>query len=49
MVQRRGLEVWRWRAAGGPFAGATAYQLLAATVQHDRRTLDAVRAAAREG
>jgi hypothetical protein len=49
MVQRRGLGVWRWRASGGPFAGATAYQLLAATVQHDRRTLDAVRAAAREG
>jgi hypothetical protein len=49
MVQRRGLEVWRWRAAGGAFAGATAYQLLAATVQHDRRTLDAVRTAAREG
>jgi N-acetylmuramic acid 6-phosphate etherase len=47
MVQRRGLEVWGWRAADGPLAGVTAYQLLSGTVARDRETLDGVRAARR--
>jgi N-acetylmuramic acid 6-phosphate etherase len=47
MVQRRGLEVWGWRAADGPLGGLTAYQLLSGTVARDRETLDGVRAARR--
>jgi hypothetical protein len=47
MVQRRGLEVWGWRAADGALDGLTAYQLLSGTVARDRETLDGVRAARR--
>ena len=47
MVQRRGLEVWEWRAAAGPWAGASAYQLLSAVVEWDAGMLAAVRAAGR--
>lgn len=45
MVQRRGLGVWEWRLGGGPWAGATAYQLLRAAAARDGRLLAAVRGA----
>jgi hypothetical protein len=45
MVQRRGLGVWGWRLSGGPWPGATAYQLLQAAAARDGRTLAAVRGA----
>ena len=46
MVQRRGLGVWAWRLRGGPWAGATSYQLLQAAAARDGRTLAALRGAA---
>ena len=49
MVQRRGLNVWDWRVRGGPYDGATAYQLFQAAAQTDGALLAAVRGAAREG
>jgi hypothetical protein len=49
MVQRRGLNVWDWQVRGGPFSGATAYQLFQAAAQTDGALLAAVRAAGREG
>ena len=49
MVQRRGLNVWDWRVRGGPYDGATAYQLFQAAARTDGVLLAAVRAAAREG
>jgi hypothetical protein len=45
MVQRRGLGVWEWRLRGGPWEGATAYQLLRAAAARDARMLAAVRGA----
>ena len=47
MVQRRGLNVWDWTVRGGPYDGATAYQLFQAAVQTDGALLAAVRGAAR--
>jgi hypothetical protein len=43
MVQRRGLNVWDWRVTGGPFHGATSYQLLQATAAADGAWLKAIR------
>lgn len=48
MVQRRGLNVWDWQVRGGPFDGATAYQLFQAAARTDGALLAAVRGAARE-
>lgn len=48
-VQRRGVEVWGWRAEGGPFGGATAYQILQAVVRGDREMLERVRRARTRG
>lgn len=47
MVQRRGLNVWDWTVRGGPFGGATAYQLFQAAARSDGELLAAVRAAGR--
>ena len=47
MVQRRGLNVWDWTVRGGPYDGATAYQLFQAAAQTDGALLAAVRSAAR--
>ncbi len=49
MVQRRGLNVWDWTVLGGPYPGATAYQLFQCAARRDGLLLDAVRRAAREG
>ena len=49
MVQRRGLNVWDWRVRGGPYDGATAYQLFSAAARMDGVLLAAVRGAARGG
>ncbi|HST62148.1 MAG TPA: hypothetical protein VLK84_25825 [Longimicrobium sp.] len=49
MVQRRGLNVWDWTVRGGPYDGATAYQLFQAAAQMDGHLLAALRAAARAG
>jgi hypothetical protein len=49
MVQRRGLNVWDWRVRGGPYDGATAYQLFQAAARTDGALLAAVRGAARQG
>jgi hypothetical protein len=49
MVQRRGLNVWDWTVRGGPYPGATAYQLFQGAARMDGMLLDAVRRAAREG
>lgn len=49
MVQRRGLNVWDWQVRGGPWSGATAYQLFQAAAQTDGMLLAAVRGAGREG
>ncbi len=49
MVQRRGLNVWDWTVRGGPYDGATAYQLFLAAAQMDGHLLAALRAAARAG
>lgn len=49
MVQRRGLNVWDWRVRGGPYPGATAYQLFQAAARTDGMLLAAVRAAGRAG
>ena len=49
MVQRRGLNVWDWTVRGGPYDGATAYQLFQAAAQMDGMLLSAVRQAARGG
>ena len=48
MVQRRGLNVWDWQVRGGPYDGATAYQLFQAAAQMDGMLLAAVRGAGRE-
>jgi hypothetical protein len=45
MMQRRGLNVWDWRADGGPFDRATAYQLLQLAARTDADLLSAVRSA----
>ena len=47
MVQRRGLNVWDWRVRGGPYDGATAYQLFQAAARTDGALLAGVRGAAR--
>lgn len=47
MVQRRGLNVWDWTVRGGPFDGATAYQLFQAAARMDGHLLAALRGAAR--
>ncbi len=47
MVQRRGLNVWDWTVRGGPYPGATAYQLFQAAAQADGVLLAAMRRAAR--
>ncbi|HVH13281.1 MAG TPA: hypothetical protein VM759_09530 [Longimicrobium sp.] len=49
MVQRRGLNVWDWTVRGGPYDGATAYQLFQAAARMDGMLLAAVRSAARGG
>ena len=49
MVQRRGLNVWDWTVRGGPYDGATAYQLFQAAAQQDGALLAAMRQAARGG
>jgi hypothetical protein len=49
MVQRRGLNVWDWTVRGGPYDGATAYQLFQAAAQMDGMLLAALRRAARGG
>jgi hypothetical protein len=49
MVQRRGLNVWDWRVRGGPYDGATAYQLFQAAARTDGHLLAAVRGAVRRG
>jgi hypothetical protein len=49
MVQRRGLNVWDWTVRGGPYPGATAYQLFQDAARRDGLLLDAVRRAARGG
>lgn len=49
MVQRRGLNVWDWTVRGGPYSGATAYQLFQDAARRDGLLLDAVRQAARGG
>jgi hypothetical protein len=49
MVQRRGLNVWDWTVRGGPYDGATAYQLFQAAAQADGVLLAAMRRAARGG
>lgn len=47
MVQRRGLNVWDWTVRGGPYDGATAYQLFQAAARMDGLLLAALRQAAR--
>ena len=47
MVQRRGINVWDWTVRGGPYPGATAYQLFQGAARMDGVLLDAVRRAAR--
>jgi hypothetical protein len=49
MVQRRGLNVWDWTVRGGPYDGATAYQLFQAAAHMDGHLLAALRGAARTG
>jgi hypothetical protein len=49
MVQRRGLNVWDWTVRGGPFDGATTYQLFQAAARQDGMLLAAMREAARGG
>jgi hypothetical protein len=49
MVQRRGLNVWDWTVRGGPYDGATAYQLFQAAAHRDGVLLAEVRRAARGG
>lgn len=49
MVQRRGLNVWDWTVRGGPYDGATAYQLFQAAARMDGHLLAALRGAARAG
>ena len=49
MVQRRGLNVWDWTVRGGPYNGATAYQLFQAAARQDGDLLAALRGAARGG
>ena len=49
MVQRRGLNVWDWTVRGGPYDGATAYQLFQAAARQDGVLLAAMREAARGG
>lgn len=44
-VQRRGINVWEWRARGGFWDGATLYQLLGGAMLHDARLLAGVRGA----
>lgn len=47
MMQRRGLNVWDWTVRGGPYPGATAYQLFQGAARMDGMLLGAVRQAAR--
>ncbi|HEX6909659.1 MAG TPA: hypothetical protein VF142_04680 [Longimicrobium sp.] len=47
MVQRRGINVWDWTVRGGPYPGATAYQLFQGAARMDGVLLAAVRRAAR--
>ena len=47
MAQRRGLDVWDWTVCGGPWDGATAFQLFQAAAHRDGALLAAVRGAAR--
>lgn len=49
MVQRRGINVWDWTVRGGPYPGATAYQLFQGAARMDGMLLDAIRGAARGG
>jgi hypothetical protein len=44
-VQRRGINVWEWRARRGFWDGATLYQLLGGAMLHDARLLAAIRGA----
>jgi hypothetical protein len=44
MLQRRGLQVWDWRADSGSEPAMTAYQLVAGLVASDARELAALRA-----
>lgn len=46
-VQRRGLEVWRWRAPTSDGEPCSAYRLLTAMVRGDARHLAALRAVTR--
>jgi hypothetical protein len=46
-VQRRGLEVWRWRTEAPGQGPVTAYQLIQSAVAQDGETLAAVRQALR--
>jgi hypothetical protein len=45
IVQRRGLGVWDWMSRGGPFAGATTYQLLQGAAALDGALLAEIRRA----
>jgi hypothetical protein len=47
VVQRRGLEVWDWRASHAENGELSVYQLLSALVRHDARHLARLRAALR--
>ena len=46
-VQRRGLEVWEWRADAPRLGPVTAYQLIQSSVELDGRTLAEARQALR--
>ncbi|HEX8245609.1 MAG TPA: hypothetical protein VF541_19005 [Longimicrobium sp.] len=46
-VQRRGLEVWEWRADAPRLGPVTAHQLILASLELDARTLAEVRQALR--
>jgi hypothetical protein len=48
MVQRRGIDVWEWRADGPDGVALTPYRVINAEVMLDGETLAALRAAARE-
>ena len=46
-VQRRGIDVWEWKADAPRFGPATAYQVILASLELDGRTLAEVRDALR--
>jgi hypothetical protein len=48
-VQRRGIEVWNWRAVHPEYGAVALFQLLAYLVEHDGRHLKRLRAALRRG